>query len=56
MWTFGFEIFKEFKDPLCIKPGHDHPDAIGTEFRPLSLYHPISVCPLKFRKALEHDR
>jgi hypothetical protein len=54
--SFNHDLFKQYVDPLSIKPGVDHPLAIGTEMRYFGVQHAFTSSPKEFKNALECHR
>lgn len=55
--SFHHNIWKQYIDPLAIKPGVDHPLAIGTEMRYFGVQHKqLTLSPKEFKDALECHR
>ena len=55
--SFHHNIFNTYIDPLAIKPGVDHPLAIGTEMRYFGVQHKqLTLSPKEFKNALECER
>ncbi len=54
--SFNHDLFKQYVDPLSIKPGVDHPMAIGTEMRYFGVRHAFTSSPKEFKNALECQR
>ena len=50
------DIFKDYIDPLSIRPGIDHPLAIGTEMRYHGVQHELTQTALTFKEALQCSR
>lgn len=54
--SYEHDLFKSYKDPLCLSPGVDHPLAVGTEMREFSLYDILTSSAGNFKRALENNR
>lgn len=49
-------LLYSYVDPVCIEPGRDHEDAVGTEMRQFSLYDEKISTPEKFKNVLQNER